>query len=63
MSNSDWVPTARLRFVLRQRAEPDATMIMATILQQWFAPDVPGYMRRDAEGEWRDVIVEQETAP
>jgi hypothetical protein len=32
-------------------------------LQQWFAPDVPGYMRRDAEGEWRDVPVEEATAP
>ena len=26
-------------------------------------PDVPGYMRRDAEGEWRDVPVEEATSP
>ena len=59
MANEDWVPTPRLRFVKRREiADIDAPIVR--ILQQWFAADVPGYMRRDAEGEWRDVPVESE---
>jgi hypothetical protein len=26
------------------------------VLQQYFAEDLPGYMRNDAKGDWRDVI-------
>ncbi len=43
-----WVATPRLRW---------ASIGDTTVLQQWFAADVPAYMRRDAEGEWRDVPV------
>ena len=55
--NHDWRPTARLRWVRRapQYDDPRGAMI----LQQWHAPDVPGYMR-GSEGEWRDVPVESE---
>jgi hypothetical protein len=57
MSNSDWVPTARLRWVERiDPPEPEDTFQRKRVfLQQWYSQDVPGYMRRDAEGEWRDV--------
>ncbi len=73
--SADWVPTARLRWVAReQRAAVDVTIGEETltgtsvcgrwpVLQQWFAADVPGYMRRDAEGEWRDVPVYEDLAP
>ena len=71
MSHSDWVPTARLRFVERKdvaRAEDAETgqaeiASVRYILQQWFAEDLPGYMRNEANGGWRDVAVEEETAP
>ncbi len=71
MSHSDWVPTARLRFVERKdvaRAEDAETgqaeiASVRYILQQWFAEDLPGYMRTSAAGEWRDVVVEEEAAP
>lgn len=49
------IPTARLRFVERAvslDAENSATM---KILQQYWAEDMPGYMRDLAKGEWRDV--------
>ena len=52
MANDDWVPTARLRWV---RRSIDPTFPPQLILEQWYSQDVPGYMRRDAEGEWRDV--------
>lgn len=61
MANEDWVPTAKLRFV--DRPAPGTEKIRQVILQQWWSQDVPGYMRRDAEGEWRDVVVEAEFAP
>ena len=54
MANEDWVPTAKLRFVKREGA---------MILEQWFTQDVPGYMRKSAEGEWRAVVTEVEPAP
>jgi hypothetical protein len=53
-------PTARLRFVLRTPLDAAACSLNAMperILQQWWAEDVPGYMRRGAQGEWRDVEV------
>lgn len=57
--NDDWIGTTKLRFVERQiGTEPVARI--ASILQQWYAPDVPGYMRDPAVGEWRDVAVENE---
>ena len=60
--SADWVPTARLRWV--KKDEPTAGLaIGGIVLQQWFSQDVPGYMRRDAEGEWRDVPLQEATAP
>ncbi len=62
----DLAPTARLRWVERATTA-DAPMNDAVIreirgdratdkiLQQWWAADVPSYMRATAEGEWRDV--------
>ena len=51
----DLAPTARLRWVERT---PDLGVVPAhRVLQQWFAADVPSYMRTMAEGEWRDVPV------
>jgi hypothetical protein len=63
--SADWVPTAKLRWIHRRddAAPTSGLSIGGTVLQQWWAADVPGYMRRDAEGEWRDVVVEQEPAP
>jgi hypothetical protein len=43
------VPTENLRFIDVVRG-----MQMQRVLQQWYAPDMPKYMR-SAEGEWRDV--------
>jgi hypothetical protein len=68
MSNNEWVPTPKLRFVERAGVpilQHDNTKVEMTVhvLQQWFSQDVPGYMRKDAEGEWRDVLTEAETAP
>jgi hypothetical protein len=65
MSNSDWVPTARLRFVKREipGVEGGVPAYTLRILQQYWAQDVPGYMRKSAEGGWRDVEIEEETAP
>ncbi len=50
---SNFVETPKLRFVERNGAK---------ILQQYFAEDVPGYMRNKAAGEWRDVETTQEIA-
>jgi hypothetical protein len=36
---------------------PDAGAGAMQVLQQWWAADVPSYMRGN-EGEWRDVLVE-----
>ena len=59
-----WVATARLRFVERPLPETMVegvrTLHVARILQQWFAPELPRYMR-GSEGEWRDVELERET--
>jgi hypothetical protein len=55
--HGDLAPTARLRFVERpcgSALDDNATM---HVLQQWFAEDVPAYMRASAKGEWRDVEV------
>ncbi len=50
----DLAPTARLRWVERGDGVTAPTM---PVLQQWWAEDVPGYMRASAAGEWRDVPV------
>ena len=66
MSNDNWAPTARLRFVERgidivqgpvTDAGPTSSIVPRRILQQWFAPDLPRYMS-SGEGEWRDVPLE-----
>jgi hypothetical protein len=62
MANEDWVPTGKLRWLPRDGARIHASL-PNIVLQAWYSPNVPGYMRRDAEGEWRDVVVEEETAP
>ena len=70
--SADWVPTAKLRWVERPGTTGNFTVGGPTgkdrvarrfVLQVWYSQDVPGYMRRDAEGEWRDVVVEEEPAP
>jgi hypothetical protein len=63
------VPTTRLRFVEKAiqiaPAEPEtntrAMSKMARVLQQFWAEDMPGYMRDQAKGEWRDVALESES--
>lgn len=52
-------PTAKLRWVERKVAAESAFAVDGTqrVLQQWFAENVPGYMRTHAQGEWRDVEV------
>jgi hypothetical protein len=60
---SDLAPTARLRFVERtveREGKKSATTVR--ILQQFWALDVPSYMR-GKEGQWRDVPLEVEYAP
>jgi hypothetical protein len=54
-----WAPTAKLRFVERIPVDPANPIPLHSvrILQQWWAEDVPGYMRAGAQGEWRDVPV------
>jgi hypothetical protein len=51
---NEFAPTENLRFVQREVAVPDGSIITIKVLQQWHAPDLPKYMR-GAEGEWRDV--------
>jgi len=66
MAHEDWVPTAKLRFVEREVPLDVPTQLVTKktvrILQQFWSQDLPSYMRREAEGAWRDVPVEQETA-
>lgn len=57
-------PTPMLKFVRRvigrdQEEHGFYVDKVAYILQQWWAPDVPDYMR-SGTGEWRDVPVEEE---
>lgn len=46
----NWKPTGELRWFV---AETEKHMK----LQQFFAPEMPAYMRNKADGEWRDVPV------
>ena len=53
------VATANLRWVERT---PDPGVVPAhRVLQQYFAQDMPGYMRAPGVGEWRDVPVVEDT--
>jgi hypothetical protein len=47
-------PTARLRWV-EHAMGPSFTGTPPRVLQQWWAPAVPAYMRNPIDGEWRDV--------
>jgi|HubBroStandDraft_3_1064219.scaffolds.fasta_scaffold288308_3 hypothetical protein len=44
-----YVPTARLRWLIRPGSP--------SVLQQWYAPEVPAYMLDPKQGEWRDVEI------
>ena len=66
MNTRDWQPTERLRWVERKMwADPALPKKSRTerVLQQWFAPGIPQYMRTVNVGEWRDVVTEVENAP
>jgi len=56
---ADWIliPTARLRWVYRDGVQSPPHKF----LQQWWAQDLPSYMRQEAVGEWRDVEVVSES--
>lgn len=58
---NNYIPTARLRFVERPTSLDAENCRTLRILQQWWAEDLPGYMRKDATGEWRDVPLEVES--
>lgn len=71
MSHENYEPTPRLRFVERDVLQDDLMAIASDlgmaealpkqlILQQWWAEDMPAYMRDRARGEWRDVPLETE---
>jgi hypothetical protein len=51
-----YVPTTRLRWIERASSLDAENASTVKVLQQYFAEDLPGYMRNDAKGEWRDVI-------
>lgn len=59
----NWAPTARLRWVERPVSDPPDPVRPGLVLQQWFTEDVPGYMRNNAAGEWRDVETVVEAHP
>jgi hypothetical protein len=58
-------PTANLRFVDRvvpiDSVDGPASPPVRRILQQWWAEDMPAYMRNVARGEWRDIPLVSET--
>ena len=49
----DFVPTPRLRWAPRKPPGPKR------VLEQWWAPSMPDFMRgaRDTDGQWREVPV------
>lgn len=49
-----WRPTARLRWVARFASATEDGVSMP-VLQQFWGPEAPSYMRDDSIGEWRDV--------
>lgn len=58
---SNFTPTPKLRFVERQipvdPIDGPASGPPRRILQQYWAEDLPSYMRDTAKGEWRDVPI------
>jgi hypothetical protein len=64
MAREGWAPTARLRLERRVMGGvgEGATRWYDYVLQQWHAPDVPGYLR-GGEGEWRDVPIVEVVSP
>jgi hypothetical protein len=56
----DLAPTPRLRWVERPAPRFKAPKATVRVLQQWWAPDVPSFMRDDRIGEWREVALEKE---
>jgi hypothetical protein len=55
MSNLiDLAPTSKLRFVERDSSLDAENAQTIRILQQFWAPDLPPFMR-GKDGEWRDV--------
>jgi hypothetical protein len=77
--NSDWVPTARLRWVAREvvvGGQPSADSISDSypatsaamnrfqrVLEQWWTADLPSYMRRANEEGEWREVVTVEDAP
>jgi hypothetical protein len=61
MSPDGLIPTARLRWVKREHRAPSmvndavGVLTLVDVLQQFWAQDMPAYMRDHATGEWRDV--------
>jgi hypothetical protein len=55
---NEFSPTSKLRFIERETSLDGENCDTMRVLQQWWAQDVPKYMRTDA-GEWRDVPLER----
>ena len=55
----DFAPTSKLRFVERETSLDAENAQTMRVLQQWWAPDLPAFMR-GGEGEWRDVEMVRE---
>jgi len=55
---ADLRPTPRLRWIQRELKLGERGW--GRDLQQWWAEDMPSYMRDQAKGEWRDVPTESE---
>jgi hypothetical protein len=51
-------PTPHLRWwVMKPYTQQETGLVIKPkpILQQWWAPDVPSYMIKSGDGEWREV--------
>jgi hypothetical protein len=55
--STEWRATPRLRWVDRPCGSAADDNAVMRVLEQWWGPDLPGYMRDDSVGEWRDVPV------
>ena len=55
--SDELVPTPQLRWVRRCALDE---VFGRDVLQQWYAEDLPAYMRSQAKGEWRDVQTQPE---
>jgi hypothetical protein len=51
---TDFAPTTKLRFIEKESSLDAENAQTIRVLQQWWAPDVPEFMR-GRDGEWRDV--------